>query len=214
MRHACVRGGVIVAPPQALPSSWRDPGDRTTYTALHRWPAGDLAALGWLPVTENQPAFDPATQRLVEGAARVENGTPVVDWSVEQVVPLPTLAEVKERRRSAVDAKLVVMGEAGLPYGGKPLQLRESDQQNIIAMSVTAMLAQSGAIPWPAGFAWRMRDNSYLSLPTPADMIALAAFAMQEVKRLRFVAFGHKDAIDALGTVAAVEAYDIDRGWT
>jgi len=93
------------------------------------------------------------------------------------------------------------------------LQLRAIDQQNVIAMSQRAALAQAGAVTWPEGFAWRMADNTFLPLPGPAGMIALATAAADEVYRLRRVAWAHKDAIDALATVEAVEAHDIETGW-
>ena len=74
-------------------------------------------------------------------------------------------------------------------------------------------MAQSSAVSWPAEFAWRMEDNSFLPLPVPSMMIEMATAAANEVYRLRQVAWGHKDALTALETAEAVAAYDIEEGW-
>lgn len=123
------------------------------------------------------------------------------------------LDDLKRRRRAEVEARLHEALAGGMSYQGVPLQIREPDQQNIIAMSQAAALAAAGSIAWDPTFEWRMGDDSYLPLPQPAHMIALAAAAMAEVKRLRGVAWGHKDALDLLQSAEAMAAYDIDEGW-
>lgn len=127
--------------------------------------------------------------------------------------PLPSLDAAKAARKEEVDARLDGLLAAGMSYAGKPLQLRPVDQGNVAAMAQRAGLALEGVVTWPEGFAWRMADNSFLPLPTPADMIAMGQAAADEVLRLRMIAWGHKDAIDALDTVEAVFSYDIGVGW-
>lgn len=132
----------------------------------------------------------------------------IAQWTAEYA-----LATGRAAKRAAVDARLAAALDAGMAYGGAVLQIREPDQQNIIAMSQRAGLAAGGAVSWPAEFAWRMADDSYLPLPVPSMMIELATAAANEVYRLRQVAWGHKDALDALESAAAIEAYDIEAGW-
>lgn len=123
------------------------------------------------------------------------------------------LDDLKRRRRAEVEAELARRLDLGMSYGGKPLQIDEASQRNIIAKSQRAEWAVQGLALWDPNFAWRMGDNSYLPLPAPADMMALADAADTEVTRLKWVAFGHKDAIDALQSASAIAAYDIGEGW-
>lgn len=104
---------------------------------------------------------------------------------------------------------------AGITFGGKLLQIRDTDRANITgqaARAVAALTAGSG-VTWPSNFAWRMADNSYLPLPTPADMLALGEAVSDRYAALR-LRFGQlKDAIAAAETVEALDALDVDAGW-
>ncbi len=102
---------------------------------------------------------------------------------------------------------------AGLSYGGKVLQIREQDQANLTTMGNEARWAEVNGAAWPAQFAWRMSDDSFLALATPGAMIALAEAAKTEVYRLRQVKWGHVDAVRNLADAADIEAYDFETGW-
>jgi len=102
---------------------------------------------------------------------------------------------------------------AGLSYGGKVLQIREQDQGNLTAMGNEARWAKATAATWPANFAWRMADDSFLGLTTADAMIALGEAAKAEVYRLRQVKWGHVDAVRALSDGHAIAAYDFETGW-
>jgi len=123
------------------------------------------------------------------------------------------LQYLRTQRLTDIDARYEAALEAGLAYGGKLLQIRESDQQNIAAMGQEARWAIATASAWPANFAWRMADNSFLGLPTPAAMVALGEAAKAEIYRLRQVKWAHADAIAAAANAAALLAHDINTGW-
>lgn len=119
---------------------------------------------------------------------------------------------LRAQKLLAVAARYAAALEIGMPYAGHVLQLRESDQQNIIAKGALAKFALAGQGSWPAGFAWIMADNTTLPLDAAA-MSAMADAADLQVTAWRFNARAHKDALLALGDAAAIAAYDIESGW-
>jgi hypothetical protein len=124
------------------------------------------------------------------------------------------LESARSRKLDALRARYDAALAAGMAYAGHLLQIGEADQQNIATMGQEARWAQMSGTPWPAGFAWRMADNAFLPLPDPGAMIALGEAAKAEVYRLRQVKWAHADAIAAAASTAAIEAYDIDSGWS
>jgi len=125
-------------------------------------------------------------------------------WPVE-LIRARVIAAIADRYRAALDA--------GLPYAGKVLQIREQDQANLTVMGNEARWTKASAGAWPGNFAWRMGDDSFLSLADPDAMIALGEAAKEEVLRLRQVKWRHVDAVRALASSAAVAAYDFETGW-
>lgn len=123
------------------------------------------------------------------------------------------IEHVRAERLLAVDARYRAALEAGMAHGGKPLQICERDQQNIVAMTQEARLALATGSPWPADFAWRMADNSFLTLASATDMVALGDAAKAEISRLRQVKWRHVDAIAVADSVAAILSHDISNGW-
>jgi hypothetical protein len=126
-----------------------------------------------------------------------------------------SVAHVKaiiESRCAEVDALRDGKFDAGMAYGGKVLQLRDVDQQRIIAAGATAKFAVMSGGSWPADFAWIMADNSLLPLDA-AGMSAMADAASAQVQAWIFKAYQHKTALRALTDAAAVAAYDISAGW-
>ncbi|MBI2253010.1 MAG: hypothetical protein HYU58_00170 [Proteobacteria bacterium] len=115
------------------------------------------------------------------------------------------MAAIAERYRQAL--------QAGFAYGGKILQIREQDQANLTTMGNEARWAKAAGSAWPADFAWRMADDSFLALPNAEAMIALAESAKMEVYRLQRVKWAHVDALRALTAAADVVAYNFETGW-
>jgi hypothetical protein len=124
----------------------------------------------------------------------------------------PNLSAMAERRCLEVDALRDATFAAGMAYQGKVLQLRDVDQQRIIAAGATAKFALLMSSTWPAGFAWIMADNTTLPLDA-AGMSAMADAAAAKVEAWIFTGHAHKQALRALTTAAAIAAYDITTGW-
>lgn len=100
--YARVNGSVVDVPPMPLPESWGPVG------GLNRMNDTELAAVGWYPVVENKPAFDPATHKLGDPTHTfndtldiVESDFPVVALSHEEIVAnhIPTSSKAASRRR-------------------------------------------------------------------------------------------------------------------
>jgi hypothetical protein len=84
--------------------------------------------------------------------------------------------EAVERLRAAYDRELA----RGMPWGGKVLQV---DEASIGRITATAA-AVANNVPLPAGFAWRMLDNSGLTMDR-AGFLAMATAAFAHVNTLR-----------------------------
>lgn len=119
----------------------------------------------------------------------------------------------RERAMDAIAARYDQALAAGMPYAGKVLQIRAQDQANLTTMGNEARWAKATGAPWPSDFNWRMADDSFLHLSTADDMIALGEAAKAEVYRLRLVKWRHADAVNRLGAVEDIEAYDLEAGW-
>lgn len=124
-----------------------------------------------------------------------------------------SLDVLKARKSQALQERYAAALAAGMTYAGCVLQITEPDQQNIATMGQEARWALAGKVSWPADFAWRMADNSFLPLPDPAAMIALGEAAKAEIYRLRRVKWTHADAIASAENVAGLEAHDVNSGW-
>jgi hypothetical protein len=112
-----------------------------------------------------------------------------------------------------IEEKYNAMLEAGMPYGGKILQLREKDQSVLHVMGNEARWAKLGNQPWIPNFKWRMKDDTSISIPTADAMIALAEAAKSEVYRLKLVKWDHDDAIKAAESTEEVLAHNFEEGW-
>ena len=126
------------------------------------------------------------------------------EWPVE-IIRAEKLSAIQQRFESQL--------EAGLDYGGKVLQIRSQDQINLTTMGNEARWALAMNAPWPADFAWRMADDSFLPVAEAATMIALAEAAKAEVYRLNQLKWQHVDAVRALAEAGAIANYDFNIGW-
>jgi hypothetical protein len=126
-------------------------------------------------------------------------------WAVD-------IAALITERCAAVDALLAAKFEAGMPYADKILQLREIDQQRIIAAGAQAKFALITGSAWPAGWGWIMADNTVLPLDA-AGMSAMADAASTQVQAWIFTGHGHKEQLRSFTVASAVTLYDITQGW-
>jgi hypothetical protein len=136
------------------------------------------------------------------------------EWVASGNVVSPmSIQPLKATLRAKIAARYAAALEAGMPYGGKVLQIREADQLNITTMGNEARWAKGVGAGWPPDFAWRMADNTFLALPTPNDCIAMALAAKAEVIRLRKNKWRLDDLVASAGSAETVAAINIETGW-
>lgn len=118
---------------------------------------------------------------------------------------------------AAFDARVL----AGMPYGGKVLQIRADDRPLIDAIFGRAMAyarqliepVPGVTITWPAeGWPWRMLDNTYLLL-SPAAFIAMAQQAADFYGGLFYISRAKMDAATSATSLEELDAIDITAGW-
>ena len=80
MDYAHVTAGSIDIGPGPLPRQWQD-GD-ILRTGLAVWPAAELLAMNWRPVTGAPPVFDPITQILSAPSFTVGPSEITASWTV------------------------------------------------------------------------------------------------------------------------------------
>jgi hypothetical protein len=102
-------------------------------------------------------------------------------------------------------------GGTGISYNVTWSNTYDTDQisvQNIIATAT----AIANGIPLPSGFVWR--DGNNINVPyTAAQFIALSATIFSFVNSCYVASWVLKAEIQALTTVAQVQAFDITQGW-
>lgn len=194
--------------------------DRATGQVLERLEADDMErALNkkevWLPVTRNaKPAFNADMEKLTAIVTQQDLSNLAVDvpanaeriegWRIDT---LP-LATCKANKKTKVDALLAAKMAAGRVYNGNIYQIRAQDLTNITGIRVALLAGIANA----HGGIWRSAANVDVAM----DDAAFAMFAaniMAYVRDLIRKGSAHKDAIDALLSAAAVDAYDITAGW-
>lgn len=142
--------------------------------------------------------------------ARWVQNTDGLRWNgtdLEPYTPAPSLETARALRKADAASQLAARLAAGMPWQGKVLQIDDASQSRILAGKA---LADAGTLP--AGFAWRMADNSALLLDA-AGMQAMAEAAGTYVYALRAHYWSLVDAIAAAPDLAAVEAIDVTAGW-
>jgi len=111
-----------------------------------------------------------------------------------------TLAEAQADRIDALKAERDALIDAGVIYNDKPVQI---DDASTARMNAAASLHLAGI--FPAGFRWRMADNTFLAVTGP-QMVALAATAAGRVYALRAAYWAARDAVAATTTREAADA--------
>lgn len=112
-----------------------------------------------------------------------------------------TLADAVAENVARLEREYEAQIALGTTYAGKPLQIDPASTANM-----TAMAAQvTAGIPLPAGFAWRMGDNTFLTV-TDQQVIGLGATAAARVYVLLKALWSAKDAARAAKTREEADA--------
>jgi hypothetical protein len=106
-------------------------------------------------------------------------------------------AEAIERIKFAYAAKIA----SGMPFMGSVLQIDSAAVQNMTAVRLQIALS----VPLPSGFAWRMADNTMLSLDEDG-VAAMTNAALAYVHGLRAGMWAAVDAAAAAEDIAAADA--------
>ncbi len=111
-----------------------------------------------------------------------------------------TLADAQVEAIARLQADLADRIAAGIVHSGKPLQI---DDASTAHMTSSAALHLAGV--FPAGFQWRMADNTFLPVTGP-QMVTMAATAAARVVTLRRAYWAAVDAVRAATTREAADA--------
>ena len=140
----------------------------------------------------------------IDGAWQLEA---LPEQPVEPPAPTPTLDGVQAVLREAATAKRwdVETGGLTLPNGARVLTRIED--QNRISNAVTNALRLG-----LASVSFKSADGKFFTTPI-ADLVAIADAVGMHVQACFDAERVHYDAIAALGSVAAAQAYDVATGW-
>ena len=134
----------------------------------------------------------------------------VNDW-VEDI------ATTRRNKRMGVDALRDEKLAAGVPYtfpgdNTGTVQTRDlTDHRNIQANASAAQMYLLNSQP-TAEMQFRDMEDVVHTL-TATEMIQMCSYVMGYGQAIYSASWAHKEAIDALTTVEAVEAYDVTTGW-
>jgi hypothetical protein len=145
----------------------------------------------------HQPLPNDAPTEVQIAAAELWTPEFVAEW-VAQQNPAPTLEE-------AIGAKVAEIKQhysrLSFEYQGHVYQ---SDKAAVADLTASLLVVQTGLLPAPP--PWRTMDNEMVSF-TSAEFVAFATAVFQHKEGLFTEMVGHVDAVRALATVEAVQAY-------
>ena len=121
--------------------------------------------------------------------------------SVEDSTP-PLLTAVEQQ--AILKAKRDAVQYAAFRYMEKSIQCDNLARANINSAAINAMTATDAQ--WPANFAWRCEDNTWLPLTRQQTLDMSAAFG--QFLAACFAVFASKSA-----AIAAGQSVDINTGW-
>ncbi|MFO7987590.1 MAG: response regulator [Desulfatiglandaceae bacterium] len=122
---------------------------------------------------------------------------------------LVTLDEVISDRCEKINILRSQKIEQGIVFKGKAFDSREKSRCNLTAVAAKVASPDSELAE---DFVWRTADNENVSM-TKSDLLAFHAAMTDWVYANYQASWTHKAALQALTTVEAVEAYDIQKGW-
>lgn len=189
-------------------------GVRHPAAAWLLWDADEWSRMcpGWqvLPLVDARPQT---------AVWQVAHPRPTTDWAIgpnSVTVTYDVAAMPLEERRAAlmaaVSAEVQRRLRAGMPYQGKVIQMDDASRNALTSLAAVASTCMAGGGTWSAAYSagWITADNSRLSLPEPADGLALALAAGNWYAGLVQAARTIKDAIAAS---ASPETVDMAAAW-
>lgn len=145
--------------------------------------------------------------------AREKNIDPETGEFIDRVIGLE-LKALKAGLRRAADAEFDRQIGFGYDYGGKNFQTDDASRNNINGVGALAILANTGAVPWPSpGYNWICTDNTYYTFTTASEFITFGVSVAGRYTALRYAFRAIKNAIAALATTEDAQAFDVTQGW-
>ena len=140
-----------------------------------------------------------------------------VEWQ-DTLHPRPTHDEIRAelarlQLEAAKAAQFKAVGEllqrktAAITWKGDVYQTDVTAKERLAAEEKAI---ERGDRPDPS--PWRTLDNQLIALSN-AELKSLISAVYLHHRQMILASFNHKDAIEALETVAAVEAYEVAEGW-
>ena len=133
----------------------------------------------------------------------------VWDWmELRWVLPPSALDDLKARKKADIDAARDRARYSGITYNGVRFDSDMVSTSNITGWTT----AVAAGIPLPPGFTWRSKDNQDIQF-NEADVLALAALAVNKVTACYNRAWQLKEQVSALNDYESIINYDITTGW-
>lgn len=154
--------------------------------------------------------------RMVDGELVEMTPEEEAEWVAQaDAAAAAELVELRGARKDQVDQERERRLAAGFPVPDtdKHIQLDPISRANLNGAHSLAKDVLDGLVTWPADFAWRCTDNTFLLIREPTTMIEIAQTALAYYNAAMKTAWQHKDAIEVLVTAEEIEAYDITTGW-
>lgn len=119
--------------------------------------------------------------------------------------PPLALAQLRDQLREAATARRWEVEQAGIVVAGVPVQTTTEDQNRITSVLTAITLGNLAQVDFKSAAGW---------ITLPADAIkGLGAAISAHIQACFTAERRHHEAIEALQTVEALEAYDVSQGW-
>ena len=157
-------------------------------------------------IDEQFPA-DFVASLVSENVGMVLGGT----WDGINFGPIPPLSldDAIAEKKAAVNALYNQKVSADFTHGGRTFDAGPNAQ---LTINHAVAYGQLNAIAGATNRTWVLADNTTATL-TWGELRAMASALFERADALHVYARTHKDAIDALASVAAVDAYNITENW-
>lgn len=158
------------------------------------------------------PVFDDPTRAFEVGPQFwVHNGGNDVHVMTDAEINInpTTLAQAKETKKEQVNNYRLQLLYSSFTDPDTSITWT-TGPSDIANLNAVCTLIAAGAVTQDQ--VWRDANNVNHTL-TPTELVMLAGKIAERGKFIFFVSWQHKEAIDALTEVSAVEAYDITTGW-
>ena len=131
------------------------------------------------------------------------------DWGARAWgLPPHSMLDVVARKCADIDAARDRARYSGITYNGVRFDSDMVSTSNITGWTA----AVTAGIPLPPGFTWRSMDNQDIPF-TEADVLALAALAVNKATACYNRAWQLKGHVSALNDYESIINYDITTGW-